>query len=198
MAFFISGTGGVPSYSWMVFVDGENFTIRGQTVARQNNLQLSEGKCYYTDTFLWLPSSNAHSQLGQGHLHLAPNPIRSFYYTSVWGDEEKINDVRKKLWECKFDPVVFKKVRRNEKAKGVDIALTKDLLTNAFHNNYDVAIIFAADSDYIPVIEEIRRMGKVVYLAFFNGDWIKDKLKVSCDSFVDITPTFIANWQKKS
>jgi len=34
----------------------------------------------------------------------------------------------------------------------VDIALTKDLLSNAFLDNYDVALLASGDAGYIPVI----------------------------------------------
>ena len=40
------------------------------------------------------------------------------------------------------------------KAKGVDIALTTDMLSNAFLGNYDVAVLVAGDGDYVPLVEQ--------------------------------------------
>ena len=40
-----------------------------------------------------------------------------------------------------FPPEVFKRKREGEKAKGVDIALSKDLLSHAYLDNYDVAVL---------------------------------------------------------
>jgi hypothetical protein len=38
------------------------------------------------------------------------------------------------------------------------------LLVNAFHQNDGVAVIIARDGDYVPVIEELKRMGRTVYV----------------------------------
>jgi hypothetical protein len=57
----ISGGVSLPSYQWMVFVDGENFTIRGQKLAKDNSIELKEGKYFCKDTFLWFPRYNAHN-----------------------------------------------------------------------------------------------------------------------------------------
>ena len=39
---------------WMMFVDGENLTIRTQEFAKKAGLDLVEGPWYRKDTFLWL------------------------------------------------------------------------------------------------------------------------------------------------
>ena len=44
------------------------------------------------------------------------------------------------------------------RAKGVDIALTKDLLSHAFLDNYDAVVLVAGDGDYVPVVEELKRL----------------------------------------
>ena len=42
-----------------------------------------------------------------------------------------------------------------------------DMLSNAYNDNFDVAVLVAGDGDYIPLISEIKRLGKVIYLVFF-------------------------------
>jgi hypothetical protein len=42
-------------YRSMVFVDGENFTIRGQKFAQAHGLKLLQGRYWEPDTYLWLP-----------------------------------------------------------------------------------------------------------------------------------------------
>ena len=54
------------------------------------------------------------------------------------------------------------------KTKGVDNALTKDLLSNAFLDNYDVAVVITGDADYRPVIQEVERLGKTVCVMAFT------------------------------
>ena len=36
---------------WMLFVDGENLTLRAQEFARQQNIALKSGRHYLSDTF---------------------------------------------------------------------------------------------------------------------------------------------------
>jgi uncharacterized LabA/DUF88 family protein len=47
--------------------------------------------------------------------------------------------------EGSAQPHVFRRESKERKSKGVDITLTKDLLVNAFQDNYDVAVLIAGD-----------------------------------------------------
>ena len=155
---------------WMMFIDGENFCIRGQEFAAKNQLELKEGPAYLRDTFLWFPDRQGTLVLTNTKtvpLEVQKHAIRAFYYTSVVGDDDKLRKVREALHEMGFSPQVFKKSDKNKKSKGVDIALATDMLSNAYNNNFDVAVLVAGDGDYIPLISEIKRLGKVVYIVFF-------------------------------
>ncbi len=65
-------------HSWMLFVDGENFTIRGQELADKKSIVLTEGRYYSKNTFLWILGFDAHQRCADGHLTLSPNTISSF------------------------------------------------------------------------------------------------------------------------
>lgn len=91
-----------------------------------------------------------------------------YYYTSAVGDEPRLASIKQSLWEIGFHPEVFKKDKRQTKTKGVDITLAKDFLSNAFLNNYDAAVLIAGDADYIPMVNEVKRLGKLVYIVFFH------------------------------
>lgn len=56
-----------------------------------------------------------------------------------------------------------------EVEKGVDVALVTKMLSFAFKNVYDVAILVSGDADYIGAIEEIRNIGKRVEIVAFKG-----------------------------
>lgn len=58
--------------------------------------------------------------------------------------------------------VIRGEVGKDNKEKCTDINIATGLLTKAFHNSYDVALLFSGDRDYKKVIREIRRMGKIV------------------------------------
>lgn len=181
---------------WMLFVDGENFTICAQKVALKADVKLIEGDIYMPDVFVWLPGLRGTTNvMGHAYLPLQPNAIRSFYYTTVPGDEVKVNDVKQKLRNLLFSPQVFKK--RKDKSKGVDIALAKDLLVHAFLNHYDVAALIAGDGDYVPLIEEVKHLGKVVYLSFFKNDGLSPELRLAADYYLDMESMFTRRWRDR-
>jgi len=99
--------------------------------------------------------------------------------------------------ELRFRPTCLQEGQPNEKTKGVDISLTKDMLSHAFHKNYDAVGLVAGDADYIPLVEEVKRHGKVVYVVFFRSEGLSPELRRSADKFVDIGPFFAKQWTKR-
>ncbi len=179
---------------WMMFVDGENFTIRGQKGVEANGITLVEGPNYERDVFVWLPGIQpTYPMIPTVEL----SAIRASYYTSVYGDERKIDAIKERLWSLGFHPEVFKKFKKEEKAKGVDIALTKDLLSHAFLNHYEVAMLIAGDGDYVPLVNEVKRLGKIVYVAFFKCEGLSPELRLAADFFFDLTEYFINRWKSQ-
>lgn len=185
---------------WMMFVDGENLTIQAQKL--DGTQSLSEGAYYAPDVFVWAPIGKRPSNFLPRERHntvlssqlsmLLGHPVRAYYYTSVYGNDAKLQATRKALWELGFQPQVFKKIRRDVKAKGVDIALATDMLSNAFLDNYDAAVLLAGDGDYCPIVDEVKHLGKQVYVCFFHGpnSGLCSKLKLASDGFVDIEYEF--------
>lgn len=179
----------------MLFVDGENLTIRGQKVAADNTLTLKEGPYFKKDCLIWLPNVNAIQAVIASPNQLQYCALRAYYYTSLVGDEPTIDSSRKQLRELGFDPQVFKRDSEQKKAKGVDIALTKDMLSHAFRNNYEAAVLVAGDGDYVPLVEEVKRLGKLVYVLFFADQGLHPKLQMAADLFYNLAPSFVANWE---
>lgn len=153
---------------WMLFVDGENFTIEGEKIAKQHSIELFgkplrapvEGSCpyYVPGVYLWLPPTNQASDAAgtrrfwPDRTKSAPALLdgqRSFYYTAIQGSEPSITETQERLWSLSFEPVVFKKPK-GRKAKGVDIAITKDMLVHAFDDNYDLAVLMSGRPGFHP------------------------------------------------
>ena len=44
--------------SWMMFVDGENLTIRAQEHVKSQHLEIPEGEYHKKNTFIWLPNQH--------------------------------------------------------------------------------------------------------------------------------------------
>lgn len=52
--------------------------------------------------------------------------------------------------------------------KGVDVHLAIDMLTHAARDNYDVAILVSADSDFAEAVQAVKDFGKNVEVALFG------------------------------
>ncbi|MHC5820865.1 MAG: NYN domain-containing protein, partial [Nostoc sp.] len=118
---------------------------------------------------------------------------RAYYYTSVFGDDVKISNVSNSLRNIPIFaekpqtlyPVVLKKERKGDKAKGVDIQMTVDILSHVFQNNVDTVCLFSGDGDYQPVVREIINRGKKIYLGAFS-DGLNPALKQLGDKIIDL------------
>lgn len=187
---------------WMLFVDGENVTLRGQALADSRGVVLEPGRYFDRDVFLWLKHPwHARGVLSRDlrGLGVRASVERAFYYTSMSGAAAALTRIRESLWDPGFTAEVFKKQQKKSKAKGVDIALTKDLLSNAFLDNYDVAVVMTGDADYRPVIAELKPLGKMVCVMAFTegGARVHLELQLSADFFIPLDDIFIRLWPTK-
>lgn len=66
------------------------------------------------------------------------------------------------------------------------------MLSHAFRGNYEIARLFAGDGDYIPLIEEVKRLGKRVEVCFI-GSATNPVLKLASDVSRNITSE-VQNW----
>ncbi|HEX9597179.1 MAG TPA: NYN domain-containing protein, partial [Anaerolineales bacterium] len=64
-----------------------------------------------------------------------------------------------------------------------DIALTKEMLVNAFHQNFNIGILVSGDEDYVSLVNEVKRYGAVLWGAFFNHG-LSNELFLACDHFI--------------
>lgn len=182
---------------WMLFIDGENLTIRGQEFAKQRGITLEPGTHFCPNIYLWMPgvvATQALTNTNTTPVPVQPHAIRAFYYTSITGDDLAITRNRESLWSLGFQPEVFKKAKLQDKAKGIDVALTKDMLSNAFRNNFDVAVLIAGDGDYVPLVEELKRLGKVIYVMFFRQNGLSAALRLSSDMYFELDEFYAQQW----
>ena len=185
---------------WMMFIDGENFTIRSQKRAAGKGIKLEERfqASFKRDVWFWPypqndPRSQCETWTGQRVSSTAKMPlaIRCNYYTSTQGASDEVDNVRDAIQEIGFAAHVFHK-KKGMRAKGVDISLTKDLLMNAALDNYDSAILVAGDADFVPVVEEVQRLGKTISVAFFSEkeSGMSPALRRSADFFFNLDSIF--------
>ena len=67
--------------------------------------------------------------------------------------------------------------------KGDDIYLATDMLSFAYENVYDIAILVSGDGDFVPVIKKVQKLGKNVENAYFSISR-SDFLRSVCNSSV--------------
>jgi len=179
----------------MLFVDGENLTIQAQ---KHFGSRLTPGRCFKQDVFVWFPEQRATgSMFGSNYApDLYGEAVRSYYYTSLTGTDDDITTVRADLRAIGFEPRVFKREFKGRPSKGVDIALATDLLGHAFRNNFDAAVLIAGDGDYVPMVEEVKRLGKRVYVAFLaNDSGLNSRLQLAADEFFSLEAWFKRSWK---
>jgi uncharacterized LabA/DUF88 family protein len=70
-----------------------------------------------------------------------------------------------------------------DKEKGVDIALSVEMLSHAFRANYRTGILVSSDSDFVPMIEEVKRTGVQVWNVALTKDSAPAALRQSVDRF---------------
>ena len=71
------------------------------------------------------------------------------------------------------------------KQKGVDVLLAVDMITKAYSNQYEFAILLAGDSDFLEVVNAVKDSGKRVFGMYFRGH-IADDLFDAFDARIEI------------
>ena len=164
----------------MVFIDGRNFYY-----GMKNNLG------YTNLDFLKFGRMLAGDR----------NLIRIYYYNAPLDQSEDKESYRKQ--QRFFDGLrrtdyVTVKLGRLEKRpakgsksfyyveKGVDVTIAVDMLSLAYRNTYDTAILVSGDADFVPVVEEIKSLGKHVESAYFEHGGAR-RLTEASDRFILLT-----------
>lgn len=127
---------------------------------------------------------------------------RAIYFTSFSGSEDDAHAARVRIREFGFEPAVVQERkdladRRKhllgqegiiERAKGVDIGLAvRILVEDAYLGNFQSCLLFTSDIDFLPVIETIRRMGKMVFVAGFrSGLGANSRFEYVPDRFINL------------
>jgi len=161
-----------PILRYMKFVDGTNFLTQ---MSKELKIKLDpykpspESIIFSTKWIKAIPVSIT------GYI------IRNYWFGSYVGDKPYCTKLTKDLRNCNFEPVLFKKIGNKE--KGVDIGLAKEMLVNAFNQNFDVGWLFAGDEDYVGLVKEVKRYGQIINGSFFNQG-LSPELQVAFDEFI--------------
>ncbi|HDN64702.1 MAG TPA: NYN domain-containing protein [Methanosarcinales archaeon] len=114
--------------------------------------------------------------------------IRVYYYSGVDPSDVPSRSFHKALKAQGFHVETRPLVERNGKLaeKGIDVMLTTELLTHAFKDNFDVAVIVGGDQDYIVALREVKREGKRIVVACFRNSFSNEIQEIADESvFID-------------
>ncbi len=84
---------------------------------------------------------------------------------------------------------------KKRQQKEVDVLLAVDMLTHAFHENTDAAVLLSGDRDFRPVVESIVRLGTLVKVAYDPRTGSRP-LARAADNEMEIDITALCRWIK--
>ena len=170
------------------------------------NIPMGTITCEPKLRFFW-DNQSVHRATGRtGHPQF-PYVDRKTYFTSLVGTDPELFEANKFVRAQGFEPCIVKEKKSLqaqreqglertqviEKAKGVDIALATRMIADAFNDLYAECYLFTSDIDYLPVIEEVRRMGKkVTVVGSLEGLGDQSKFLYVPDQFIDIGKDMMA------
>lgn len=79
------------------------------------------------------------------------------------------------------------KVERIAPSKSVDGRLMVQMLMNAIRQEFDIAILASGDRDYQMVLEEVKRMGKQVWVCAFDNT-VSPALTMIANRYISLNP----------
>src|SRR5258708_2343036 len=90
---------------WMMFVDGENLTIRAQEVAEQVPENLEDKQIFplfERNVYFWPAGIRPFDQHWVSRVHAPQAAERCYYYTCTPGDSHAVDKVHDALWGAGF------------------------------------------------------------------------------------------------
>ena len=70
--------------------------------------------------------------------------------------------------------------------KGVDVQLAVDLVTHAFRDNYDIAVVCSGDVDLLESLKIVKGLGKMV-IVISHPDITADAIIKEADFYIDVS-----------
>ena len=163
----------------MAFIDYQNFQINKNSYLSENKLDtfnidfiklVNEVNAKITikptlvKTFLFAPKPceqlmNCNNEYYRQYYNWLCGMKNKSYFEVIEGTQE----IRPASKDIPIDLNDYSTYTTKE--KGTDVNVAVNMLSKAYHNAYDVAILVSGDTDYIPVVKELHNLGKTVVLA---------------------------------
>lgn len=76
--------------------------------------------------------------------------------------------------------------------KGVDVRLAVDMLTRAYSDHFDVAVLVSGDNDFADLVQAVKDRGKHVEVALFDPPTSSRQLRDAADKVIVLDSAFLA------
>jgi uncharacterized LabA/DUF88 family protein len=187
-----------------VFVDGENLVMRYQAMVA-TGANPKKQVVHIPDVFVWHPRATTWTCM---------DIQRVTYYTSATGDQKTISELQSKIASVNYKfshdadgavpegsaqlvPRIFHKSSKSRKTRNVDINIVIDFMRTAHLNNAELLLLLSGDGDYLPLIDEVMRLGKPVWMCAFSSGF-NENLRSSVDLFESLDDIFFRKESPKT
>lgn len=127
--------------------------------------------------------------------------IRIYYYNAPVNKDDDLKqykDQQRFFHRLKLTPYLEVRLGRLEKRpgnpvpveKGIDVQIAVDMLSMAYNDLYDTAILITGDGDFVSVVKAVKNHGKHVESAYFRKGH-SDQLREACDLFIELNKQFL-------
>lgn len=114
--------------------------------------------------------------------------VGAYMFDSVETERDPCNRFYDALRGCGFRIITRNGYsKETNEQKEVDVAMACEILSHAYQDHYDTAVVVSGDRDFRPAIEHIQAAGKRAEVAGFSRgmSW---RLSKCCDVFHDLDP----------
>ena len=159
-----------------IFIDGSNFyhSVKGTFHIHDNQVDFTK---------LIEILKNKRMLIGVYYYNA---PLDRGYNFEIYRKQQKFFSELRKIPGFNVVLCNMRKIRKSDgtyefAVKGDDIHLATDMLSFAYENVYDTAILVSGDGDFVPVIKKVQKLGKKVENAYFSVSR-SDFLRNVCNS----------------
>ena len=166
--------GPTPSYRRvMLFVDGEYLKLSFNDMIKSANID-----------YRGLPDKLNRQFFGTG-TGIQGEILRVYYYDAQCEPEEEDYADQLQFYNM-LDEIDFYETRRaslvrkgknkgKREQKGVDVLISVDMMSKAYENHYDIAIVIMGDRDFLPLIKAVKNLtGKRVFGVVFQDHYAQE------------------------
>lgn len=167
----------------MIFIDGSNLYHSVRSVHGRTDLNFASFS----------------QQLAAGR-----QLLRTYYYNAAvdqakepqrYSNQQRFFDSLRRVprFEVKLGTLVYRNFPQVPPyEKGIDVRLATDMLTHAFRQNYDVAILVSGDNDFADAVQAVKDLGRTVEIALFGNPGSSRRLRDVADNVIALDANFLS------